>query len=104
MDSIRKKNKKPVHIGRVVDQLLKICRQDLDDDFIKIWSLWDEIVGEVVSQNARPSGFKGNCLYVHVTSSPWLHQLQFLKNDIIDKLNAALNKNLIGDIKFKIGG
>jgi predicted nucleic acid-binding Zn ribbon protein len=38
-----------------------------------------------------------------VTSSTWVHQLQFLKEEMIDKLNEGLGKSLIDDLKFKIG-
>jgi predicted nucleic acid-binding Zn ribbon protein len=57
----------------------------------------------VIAQNARPAAFKGRILLVHVTSSTWVHQLQFLKVEMIDKLNDALGKALIDDLKFKIG-
>jgi hypothetical protein len=32
-----------------------------------------------------------------------MQQLQFLKPELIEKLNETLGKNLVGDIKFKIG-
>jgi len=54
-------------------------------------------------QNAQPLAFKGKLLLVEVTSSAWLHELQFLKGDIIKNLNDALGKELISEIKFKIG-
>jgi len=38
-----------------------------------------------------------------VTSSTWVHQLQFLKEEMIAKLNESLEKSLIDDLKFKIG-
>jgi predicted nucleic acid-binding Zn ribbon protein len=40
---------------------------------------------------------------VNVTSSTWMHQLQFLKKDIIKQINHALGKELVEEIKFKIG-
>ena len=60
-------------------------------------------VGEVIARNARPGAFKGKLLLVNVTSSTWAHQLQFLKKDIIKKVNDALGKELVEEIKFKIG-
>ena len=50
-----------------------------------------------------PVAFKGKLLLVHANSSPWLHHLQFLKKEIIVKVNQALGRELVGDIKFKIG-
>jgi len=40
---------------------------------------------------------------VHVSSSAWLHQLQFLKAELLNKLNDNLKNERIEDIKFKIG-
>ena len=92
-----------VHIGRVINDVLNIQRKDHDAELIQVWNLWDSIVGRAVAENARPAAFKGNLLLVNVSSSPWVQQLQFLKNDIIAKLNRALKKELVEEIKFKIG-
>jgi predicted nucleic acid-binding Zn ribbon protein len=57
----------------------------------------------VIAQNAKPAAFKGKILIVHVSSSTWVHQLQFLKKEMIAKLNNAFGNALIDDLKFKIG-
>lgn len=99
----RKKNKEFVHIGKIINGVLKTCRSDGNAELLEVWSLWDNAVGDVIAKNARPEAFKGRLLLVHVNSPPWMHQLQFLKKDIIKKINNALGKNLVQDIKFKIG-
>ena len=65
--------------------------------------IWNQIVGESVSKNAQPSAFKGRLLLVEVNSSVWMHQLQFLKEDIIRKINETMGEEVVEDIKFKIG-
>ena len=92
-----------VHIGSVIDGVLKNYRAKPDFELTEVWRLWDDAVGETIAKNARPAAFKGKLLIVHVMSSTWLHQLQFLKNDLMTKINAALGKPLIQEIKFKIG-
>ena len=92
-----------VHIRNILDDVLKTYRSKPDFSLKEVWGLWDDAVGKIIAQNARPAGFKGKLLIVHVNSSAWIHQLQFLKNDIMTKLNAALGKPLIEEIKFKIG-
>jgi predicted nucleic acid-binding Zn ribbon protein len=99
----REKSQEPVHIGSVLNNLLRIFHEKANGDMALIWRYWDEAVGETIAQNARPAVFKGRMLYVNVTNSPWIHQLQFLKQDIIQKLNLALGGNVVDDIKFKIG-
>ena len=92
-----------VHIRSILDDVLKPYRSGPDFELKEVWRLWDEAVGEIIAQNARPAAFKGKLLIVHVSSSTWIHQLQFLKNDMINKLNAAFGKPLVAEIKFKIG-
>ena len=92
-----------VHIGKIIDDVIKQYRTEPNFALKKVWRLWDEAVGETIARNARPAAFKGKLLIVHVNSSAWIHQLQFLKNDLITKLNAALGKPLVEEIKFKIG-
>ena len=98
-----KRKTKFVHISSIIGDVLKKYRLETDSELVQVWRVWDTIVGNVIAQNAKPAAFKGRILLVHVTSSTWLHQLQFLKKDMIDKLNVTLGKTLIEDLKFKIG-
>jgi len=100
----RKKHKANfVHIGGIIDDVLITFRRESDFELMRVWQIWDGIVGDVIAQNAKPAAFKGRVLLVHVSSSTWVHQLQFLKQDMIFKLNNALGKAMIEDLKFKIG-
>jgi predicted nucleic acid-binding Zn ribbon protein len=92
-----------VHIGNILENVLKSYRTEADFRLKAVWRLWDAAVGEAIAQNAQPAACKGNLLIVHVTNSTWIHQLQFLKKDLISALNAALGQSLLADIKFKIG-
>ena len=99
----RKKLKQAVPLGEVISTALATRIQGKNTELLQVWQNWDAAVGQVIADNARPAAVKGNILLVHVNSSPWLHQLQFLKKDIINKVNTALGENLIEEIKFKIG-
>ena len=92
-----------VHIGPVMKRLLKECENTGGRQLRQICAIWDEVVEPAIADNARPAAINNAILLVHVTSSPWLHQLQFLKKDILAKLNAALDAPVIDDLLFKIG-
>jgi predicted nucleic acid-binding Zn ribbon protein len=91
------------HIGGVLTGLLKQFRPEVEQGMLRIWRVWDRVVGADIARNARPAAFKGSILLVHVTSSTWLHHLQYLKKDLIVRLNDDLGQAIVGDIKFKIG-
>jgi len=94
---------KPAPLGTVLQQALKASRIDVDLDAYRLWQQWNDVVGPAIAENTRPEAIKGKLLLVNVSSAPWMHQLQFLKPELIEKLNETLGKELVGDIRFKIG-
>ena len=99
----RKQKKDFIHIGSIIGDVLKEHMPDSAGELTRVWQIWDRAVGATIAANAQPVAFKGDLLLVHATSSSWIHQLQFLKADIISKLNADLGQPVISEIKFKIG-
>ncbi len=99
----REKTETAVPIGRVIDKILHSHVPRTAAEIGRIGLLWDKIVGAIIAENTRPAALKEKTLLVHVNSSPWLHHLHFLKEEIILKVNDALGENVITDIIFKIG-
>jgi predicted nucleic acid-binding Zn ribbon protein len=96
-------SKNMLHIGNILTKSLKSCRLGGDGDMLQIWEVWDGAVGETVARHARPSAFKGCLLQINVSSSSWLYHLNFMKKDLIDKLNEALGSPMVRELTFKIG-
>jgi len=103
MKSKRKKTKKFDSLSDILPNVMKTFRHSPDEQLPQVFEIWNQIVGESVSKNAQPSAFKGRLLLVEVNSSVWMHQLQFLKEDIIRKINETMGEEVVEDIKFKIG-
>lgn len=97
------KQKEPVHIASIISKTLKQFRGEGEEHLVNIWKMWDDAVGEYIAKHTQPEAFKGKILLVKVTDSSWIQELQFLKKDIITRVNHALGKNLIEEIKFKVG-
>lgn len=104
MEKKRSPNVEFTPIGQVLETLLDQYRSNSSGGILHLIRVWKNTVGAPISDNAKPFAVKGRLLLVHVSSSAWLHQLHFLKTDLLEKLNLALQKNQrIEDIKFKIG-
>lgn len=69
----------------------------------RIWQVWDTVVGKSVAAKAQPVGFRDGTLTVVVSSAPWMQQLTFLKQGIIDRLNESLGTDLVHDLYLKAG-
>lgn len=69
----------------------------------KILKVWDKAVGEKISRKAQPYKVIGSTLYVKVLNSPWMQELNFMKNIIIEKINDELKENEVEKIIFRAG-
>jgi predicted nucleic acid-binding Zn ribbon protein len=92
-----------IHIGNVLGGALNKFRADSDLELTNIFTIWGKIVGEAVANNSRPAEFKGKILVVNVSSPVWMQELQYYKKEMITKINGVLGKELVCDIKFRIG-
>jgi hypothetical protein len=98
------RDNQPNCIGDVLERIFQ--RLDPPDrrGIYRIWSFWNDEVGEAIAQRAQPAGYHRGVLSVRVTSHAWMQELQFLKEDIRQRLNARLGHDQIRDIYFIAGG
>jgi hypothetical protein len=90
-------------IGTILERTIKKLGLEAKLKESKIWEVWDDAVGAVVARNAQPESFRNRVLFVTVSSSAWMQQLQFLKEQIVEKLNQSLGKTIIKRISFRLG-
>jgi len=70
----------------------------------RILARWREIVGPTLSDRTWPDGLERGVLWVRVKNSSWLHQLSFLREDLVARLNRELgDPPLIQDLRFHVG-
>ena len=90
-------------LGNVLQGILKKHNIFFDSEEQRLLEVWQKAVGPQISVQTRPDRLKRNTLFVKVSSSVWMHQLHILKQDIIEKINELLGKELIKNVHFSIG-
>jgi len=95
--------KKPQLIHSILEKTLKGLEIDLPTKSYSIWRAWGEIVGEAVAAQTQPRAIRNKILFIDVSHSTWIQQLQFLKPTLLEKINAFLGETQIQDIRFKLG-
>ena len=68
-----------------------------------LMKLWPEAVGEQIASQTQPDRWRAGTLFVKTTSSIWVQQLHFMKEDIRNKLNELAGKTVVREILFTIG-
>lgn len=92
-----------IHIKDVLNNVFATNALPIDFDDIKIWNVWDNVVGKRISKHARPSKINKGVLTVKVSDSVWLQDLKFQAEQIRKKLNLELKNEAVTKIKFKVG-
>ena len=90
-------------VGEVLGNSLKRLDLSYRLNEYGIWPVWDEVVGKTIAANAQPEKIRNGTLFVKVTSSVWMQQLQFMKEMIAEKLNHRLNREIVKNIFFVVG-
>jgi len=99
----RKKNPYFTKIGEVLQHVCKKKHLNLPAKDPRMWEAWTASVGPLITAQTSVDKLKNDVLFVKVSNSVWMQQLQFMKNDILGKLNCVLGDQSVKHIFFSIG-
>jgi predicted nucleic acid-binding Zn ribbon protein len=63
---------------------------------------WPKLVGSRVASHARAVAFRQGTLHVEVEGSAWMHELAFLKPDLMRRINQQLGGELVRDVRLTL--
>ena len=90
-------------IGEILRKVLKKRNIPHTATDRRLLDLWTRAVGPQIAARTLPETLKRGTIYVRVSAPVWLHQLQFLKEEIIRKFNELSGKEEIRSLFFSIG-
>lgn len=90
-------------IGEILSAALKRKGLSLKLDENNVLKLWPKAVGPQIALQTQSDAVRNGILFVKTTSSVWVQQLHFMKDDILRKLNELAGVNSISAIRFTIG-
>ena len=64
--------------------------------------VWPRVVGPRVASHARAVGFQNGVLRVEVEGSAWMHELSFLKHQVLQAINRELGSRRVRDVRFVV--
>ena len=89
-------------LSLVLSRLLR--RLGLEDE-LQGWRAvedWARVVGPRVARHTRAIGFEHGVLRVEVDGSAWMHELSFLKQELIQTINRELGARRVRDVRFMV--
>ena len=93
----------PAKIGAVLGHSFSNLGLATRINEFKIKKHWPEVVGRAISQRAVPLRLVSSTLHVTVSSSAWMNELLYHKDEIIEKINSLIGAGAVSNIIFKTG-
>lgn len=90
-------------IGQTVRSLL---RQWLTEEELRVYAAcgqWERVVGTKLAERSEPLEFRNGVLLVRASSPVWAQELQFLKHEILRRLNTLVGAPIVKDLLFRQG-
>ena len=87
-------------LNMLINKFLKSIglKEKFEENFAIVY--WDSVVGKEISENTEPFKVNKGVLFIKVKDSTWRNELQYFKNEIIEKLNRKIGKRIVRDLKF----
>jgi len=92
--------------GELVDGVISKYRIHGNVQESRAVQAWPQIVGDRIAERCWPYHIREGVLLVAVSNSSWLHQLSFMKEDIVAKINEAAGGEtvLVKEVRFELAG
>ncbi len=83
----RKRTAGPVRVGELVDAFLSKGKVGRQVRRVGVLDEWADRVGERIAMVTRPKSLSDAVLFVEVQTSPWLMELNMMREGILERLN-----------------
>jgi predicted nucleic acid-binding Zn ribbon protein len=94
---------KPEMLGEILAKILKKRNIPHTSTDRRLLTIWREAVGPQIASQTHPDSLKRGVLFVRVSAPVWMHQLQFMKEEILDKIRGLSSPEEIHSLHFSIG-
>ncbi len=97
------KKNQPVKLRTLLQKVIYQKKWQQRMEIHTVFNFWEEVVGSEIASNAQPDIIHGKILWVEVSGSVWLQQLQYMKHEFLEKINQRLQPAKLDDIRFRTG-
>lgn len=69
----------------------------------RVQEIWEPATGAAIAASARPTGERDGVLIVSCEASVWAQELELIAPQLISRLNAALGREAIRELRCRTG-
>jgi len=93
---------KMISVQTALKDMVSYLGLEQDLEGLRVFEVWDEVVGSAIADVAQPLSIKNHQLVVAVSDPSWRHELTYLTLRIIEKINEKLGAVAVSSIRFDL--
>ncbi len=94
---------RPVPVKEVLESLLRPGDWQALEQRRRIREVWERVLPPALLSHTRLAAVRRRELWVEVSASPWIQELQFLKPRILQEFDQSLGPGVIREVRFTVG-
>ena len=95
------RNKEAIKLDDALDQMFERFNLKNKADQTSIITMWEQLMGKTIASRTKKIFFKGNILYVELSSAPLKQELLLGKEKIMKLLRQEVGETAVDDIVFR---
>lgn len=99
----RKNHGKRVPVGDLAEVTLRKIVPDERVRLVRLQLAWDDAMPTRLRGVAAPASVDGEVLVVHVKDNQWLHELAYLRSDMLARVQAQCPAARIASMRLRVG-
>ncbi len=96
-----REKKSPMRVDAALGQLVQGLGIEKTLTQFNAVTSWPEIVGEQIARVTEARRMDNGVLFVSVATAPWRAELTMRRIEIVEKINTALGKKVVREIRFR---
>jgi predicted nucleic acid-binding Zn ribbon protein len=97
------RRKAPQQLGAAIQSALARLDGEGHFEIVRLVRVWPEVVGDAIGRRTEIAGLKFHAAIVKVSGAMWLQELNLMKPQILERLQAALASDAVRDLRFVQG-
>ncbi|MEW6387291.1 MAG: DUF721 domain-containing protein [Thermodesulfobacteriota bacterium] len=93
---------RPVAVKEVLQGVIKPGDWQGLEQRQRIRAVWEAVLPKSLLSQTRLVDLRRKELWVEVSASPWMQELQFLKPTILQELEKVLGAGVVRDLRFQV--
>lgn len=87
-------------VAAIVADVLRNLRLDETAAGWSVVEQWPVLAGERIARRTRAVGYRDGVMTIEVEGSAWMHELGFLKRELVERANQSAGAKVVREVRF----